>query len=177
MTAKIPSLSNPEQPVLRSNDMNWRKSRNRIPQRKKLTEMSLVSKWMITYNRSTNYYAQIQILGYQLCCSILVGVTGDACILWDITHTGKKKILRKKPQSNSFTAVCDMFLFILLWYFDWSKQIFSMKLVTVKHAQVLDESTKSMRSLNDSQLLCSVLDMDHKVVLRTLSLPVEWLKS
>lgn len=36
--------------------------------------MSSVSKLIIAYNTSTNN-AQIQILDYQLCCSLLVGAT------------------------------------------------------------------------------------------------------
>lgn len=144
--------------------------------------MSLVSKWISVYHISTKYYSQIQILDYQICCSLLVCVA-----LWVMyvfyealyIHSGKTKVLRKKTQQNKtiFSAVCDIFLFTLLWYFDWRKQIFSMNLVTTKHSQVLDASTKSMRSLNDSQLFCLMLDMDHKVLFRVLSLPVQWLKS
>lgn len=115
-----------------------------------------------------------------LLSSCVCSLVGDVCILWGIIHTLRQdKVLRKKKQQNKtiFSAVCDIFLFTLLWYFDWRKQIFSMNLVTTKHSQVLDASTKSMRSLNDSQLFCLMLDMDHKVLLRVLSLPVQWLKS
>lgn len=137
---------------------------------------------MSAYHVSTKYYSQIQILDYQICCSLLVcAVLWVMCAFYEALHihSGKKKSLERKKttkQNNFFSCLWHISIYTSLIF--WLKKTdLQYESVTAKHAQVLDASTKSMRSLNDNQLFYLMLDMDHKVLLGALWLPVQWLKS
>lgn len=135
--------------------------------------MSLVSKWNIAYNRSTKYYAQIKFWTTNF---VALSLWVMYVFYENYTHR-QKKILRKKKQNKTnkqfFSCLWHVSIYTLtLWLKETDLHYETSDYRTRKSAGCIYQV--NMESKQQS-ILFSMLDMEHKVMLRTLWLPVEWL--